>query len=164
MGRYTTIRFRGTDEYILKLEKMSGRTREMCGEAIHDGAEIIADAVKSAINGLPTDDRYVRKGEMRKGPTSAQKEGLLRSFGISKMQDDLGEYNVKIGFNDYNAVVTKGWPFGQPNQMVARAVESGTSFMEKRPFVSPAVRGSRAAAEKKMEETLNKEIEKAMKG
>lgn len=46
--------------------------------------------------------------------------------------------------------------------MIARAVESGTSLRKKHPFVRPAVKSSRKAAEQAMIETADKEIKKIM--
>ena len=46
--------------------------------------------------------------------------------------------------------------------MIARAVESGTTFSDKIPFVRPAVNASKARAEKAMVETLDEEINKIM--
>ena len=76
------------------------------------------------------------------------------------MRNDNGFYNVKIGFDGYNSVKTKTWPQGQPNMMVARAVESGTSWMQKQPFMRKAEQSSRSQCEKVMSETVDKEIEK----
>lgn len=74
------------------------------------------------------------------------------------MQDENGYLNVKLGFDKYNRTHTKKYPDGQPNQLVARGVESGTTWLQKTPFVDPAVRQSRGDAEKKMAEVLDKEI------
>ncbi len=52
---------------------------------------------------------------------------------------------------------------GQPNQLVARGVESGSSWKLKHPFIRPAVTRSRKKAEAKMAEILDQEIEKIMK-
>ena len=78
------------------------------------------------------------------------------------MKDDAGYLNVKIGFDGYNAMRTEKYPQGQPNQLVARGVESGTSWKQKHPFVRPAINASRKRAEAKMAEVLDKEIEKVM--
>ena len=92
--------------------------------------------------------------------TAAQKQGLLDGLGIASMQEDAGFYNVKIGFDGYNRTRTEKYPQGQPNQLVARGVESGTSWKQKRPFVRPAVTRARKRAEQAMAETLDKEIQK----
>ena len=71
-----------------------------------------------------------------------------------------GFYNVKIGFDGYNSVKTKRWPSGQPNAMVARSIESGTSWMTKQPFMRKAEQASKSQCEHVMSETVDIEIKK----
>lgn len=68
-----------------------------------------------------------------------------------------------MGFDGYNSVKSARWPQGQPNQMVARAVESGTSFMEANPEIKRARARARKAAEKAMERTFERESKKIVK-
>ena len=91
-----------------------------------------------------------------------QKRGLIDGFGISGLQNDNGFHNVKLGFDGYNATKTEDYPNGQPNQLVARGVESGTSWKQKKPFIRPAINASRKEAEKKMAEVIDEEIQKLM--
>lgn len=159
MGR---VRFKGLDEYMLKITKLGTRTEEICGKAIYHGAEIIADAVKENIRDLPVDESYGTHGNKTHGLKQIQKTGLEKSFGITKLRNDADYYNVKLGFDGYNGLTTKGHPHGQPNQMIARAIESGTSFSDKIPFVRPAVTWGKPFAEKRMAKVLDEEIEKIM--
>lgn len=124
---------------------------------------MVADAIRESIKGLPV-VRGVTATEQDPidGITATQKKGLLEGLGISPMQATGGYYNVKIGFDGYNQRKTKKFPKGQPNQMIARAVESGTSLRKKHPFVRPAVKLSRKTAEQAMVETADKEIKKIM--
>lgn len=78
------------------------------------------------------------------------------------MQNDKGYLNVKIGFDGYNRTKTEKYPKGQPNQLVARGVESGTSWKQKKPFIRPAVNRTKKKAEQMMAEILDKEINKIM--
>ena len=78
--------------------------------------------------------------------TSAQKKGLQEGLGVSPMENDNGYWNVKVGFDGYNKVKTRKYPNGQPNALIARATESGSSVREKTPFVRPAVSASQKKA------------------
>lgn len=170
LPRWSTVlallgRGAGKDGFI-SLSNLSARLKDgVIGPAIYEGAAIVADAVHAEIKSLPTDEYWGSPERPKTGPTKVQKKGLHESLGIASMQDDgKGFLNVKIGFDGYNEVKTKNWPNGQPNQMVARAVESGTSFMEAHPFVKTAVQKSRKAAVAEMAKTVDEEIEKIMKG
>ncbi|MBD5102039.1 MAG: hypothetical protein HDT27_04950 [Subdoligranulum sp.] len=154
---------KGIEEYALKVSKLGDQTERVAKKAIYEAAAIITDEIRKNIDGIPVQNGTVPKGEMRKGIPEPAKEGLQQSFGITKIDKDReGVYNAKIGFDGYNDIKTKRWPQGQPNQMIARSVESGTSFMAPHPFIAPAVRKTKAAALKKMSEVIDEETKKIM--
>lgn len=129
------FKFKGIDAYIDRLQKLDSVSRDkFLGKAIYDGAKVIADNTKRALQSLPIDQRP--SAPHRVGITKLQKEGLIESYGIAPMRTDGDFTNVKVGFDGYNNVITKRWPMGQPNIMIARSIESGTSFMTKNPVIS----------------------------
>ena len=158
------FQFKGVDEYIQRLDKLYGKTDKIIGSAIYEGTAVVMKAVKSAIDGIQTDDShgFGTAENPKTGPTSIQKAGLWHSVGIAKMRNDNGFWNTKIGFDGYNYVKTKRWPQGQPNAMVARSIESGTSFMQKQPFMRKAEQAARGPCEKVMQETIDLEIDYLM--
>lgn len=146
------------------LSRLEESTDEMIGKAVYAGAGIVADAIKANIKALPVVRGYgTDANPLPGGVTASQKAGLISGMGISKMQDDAGYLNVKIGFDGYNATKTEKYPEGQPNQLVARGVESGTSWKKKKPFIRPAVNSSRNRAEAEMARILDEEIKKVSK-
>lgn len=157
------LQFKGLEEYEAQLLKLRGLTEQMIGEAIYEGAAIVADEVKKGIESLPIDDRYATGGTMLHGITQEQKQGLLDGFGIASMQNENGYLHVKLGFNGYNSMRTKNFPNGQPNSMIARSVNSGSSFRQRIPFVDNAVNSAKSRAEEKMKQKLDEAIEKAIK-
>ena len=158
---------RGTEEYALKLSKLGKNSEAVAGKAIYAGAGIVADAVKANLKALPTVRDVENIKAYRAGRKSQlsikQKEGLMQSFGITKISNDKGYYNVKLGFDGYNGIKTKKYPKGQPNQLIARVVESGSTYMDKTPFVRTALNASRAEALQKMQEVIDQEMNKIMK-
>ena len=156
------MKIKGLREYENRLLKLENLTREILGEAIYEGAGLVADAVKSSIESIPIDERYVTGGATLYGITPEQKAGLRDGFGIARMRDDNGFLNVKLGFDGYNSQVTTKYPGGQPNSLIARSVNAGTSFRQRIPFIDNAVNQTKGAAEQKMTETAEKAIGKAM--
>ena len=142
--------------------KLQSVSRECVGQAIHDGAGIVADAVKANIQSLPIDERHVKPGEMLNGISKKQKAGLIDGFGIAPLRDENGYLNVKLGFAGYNTVITKSYPNGQPNSVIARSVNSGTSFRQRIPFVDNAVTANKAAAEQKMKDVFDKTLKSSL--
>ena len=76
------------------------------------------------------------------------------------MENDKGYWNVKLGFDGYNKVKTKTYPNGQPNAMIARATESGSSVREKTPFVRTAVSATQKQAVEIAKRVVDEEISK----
>lgn len=156
------LKFQGLDEYEEKLLQLRSLTTEMIGEAVFDGAAVVADEVKKGINSIPIDDRYASGNASLYGITQAQKDGLIDGFGIAPMQNENGYLHVKIGFNGYNSVRTKSYPNGQPNSVIARSVNSGTSFRQRYPFVDNAVSASKSRAEQAMKKKLDESLKDTM--
>lgn len=158
-----TFQFKGLEEYALKLSNLVADTEEIAGKAIYKAAGLVTDAVRKNIASLPERKGYGTPERPLRGVTAKGKKGLLAGLGITPLGNKDGYWNVKIGFDGYNTVKTKKYPRGQPNQLVARGVESGTSWLEKTPFVAPATRKTRKAAIAAMQEVIDTELEKHMK-
>lgn len=152
-----TWKFKGLDEYIAKLDRLKADSKGAIGNAIYEGAGLVAREVAGEIQKLPVKNQY--KGD---GITSVQKAGLVEGFGISHIQDDGYYRNVKLGFDGYNKQKTKKYPNGQPNSVIARSVNSGSTWRKKDPFVDRATRRSKGACETKMAQVLDKKINEIM--
>lgn len=156
------LKMQGLEKYEQQLLKLKDISREAIGQAIYDGAGIVADQVMTNIQSLPVDERgYTKEGTLH-GVTSLQKAGLAEGFGIAKLQDEGGYAHVKLGFNGYNGVKSKTYPNGQPNSMIARSVNSGSSFRDRIPFVDNAVNAKKSAAEQAMIKKFDSVIQKAL--
>lgn len=158
-----TISFKNGDEYLAKVSKLEAALKdEVCGAAIYGAAGIVADEIRSQLKAVPTDEGYGTASEPTRGPKTAQKEALLAALGISSMEEKSGYYDVKIGFDGYNGIKTKRWPNGQPNQMVARSIERGTSWMKANAFVKRAMAATRKRALEFMKHSVDESIRKIM--
>ena len=162
-----TIKFPGLKEYEKRLSTLGKEGKAIAEKAVYAGAAIIADAVRANINALPAvKDEWgvVAYNNNWSAPlTETPKKGLQDGFGISPMGNEDGILNVKLGFDGYNDMKTKKYPKGQPNAIIARSLESGSSIAKKRPFVAPAVRKTKKAAEETMAKIIDEEIAKIMK-
>ena len=152
---------KGLDSYISYLQKIGAVTDEAIGEAVYEMAKVVADSVRSGIQALPTVSNQANIATYKKGYSrlsDEEKQGLLDGFGVSPMQDDGGYINVKLGFDGYNSVKTKKYPKGQPNALIARVTESGSSYREKTPFIRPAVNASKKQAEQAGQMKIDEKI------
>lgn len=132
------ISFKKGDEYALKLSRLGNQSEEVAKKAVYVGAKIVADEIKKRI---PEDT-----GD------------LSDSFGITPIERDKSDnWNAKLGFDGYDSK-------GVPNQLKARAIESGTSQMPKRPFVRPAVNATKKKAVEAMKKAIGEGTQKIMGG
>lgn len=149
-------------EYDKKIYELGAQAQTYIEDAVKKGANPVADAIRAGINALPVDDRYyVKPGELRTGIRTIQKIGLQESFGIAPVRNDKGFINVKVGFDGYNQLASRYYN-GQPNTMIARSVERGTSFMVAHPFIENAVKSSRKQAEDIMRQEIDNSVGKIM--
>ena len=147
------------DDYTEKLNDLRLNTKEYFDAAIKKGGGVVADAVRAEINALPINTGYKKRGnEMIRGLNTLQKGGLQDSLGIAPPRDDGDFRNVKVGFDGYNQNYTDAYPNGQPNVVIARSVEKGTSFRSPNPFIARAARKSKEKATKTMEDEIDRII------
>lgn len=152
---------KGLNNYIAYLQSIEAVTDEMIGEAVYDMAKVVADKVRANIEALPEVSNEANIATYREGYSrlsEPEKQGLMDGFGVSPLQDDSGYRNVKLGFDGYNSIKTKKYPQGQPNALIARVTESGSSYREKTPFIRPAVNAARKPAEKAGQAKIDEKI------
>lgn len=162
------IEMQGMEAYLSELRKLGEATEPVCKAAVYAGARVVADAIKQEIKGLDrvTDAEAMaawHQGRPAKISVS-QKIGLVKSLGITPIRDKYGVFSAKVGFDGYNDIKSKRWPHGQPNQLIARSCESGSSAMTKQPFVRPTVKRVQGAAELEMERAADKKLKEILGG
>ena len=153
---------KGLNNYIAYLQKINAVTDEVIGEAVYNMAKVVADKVRANIQALPAVSNEANIATYKQGESrlsEPEKQGLLDGFGVAPLQNDDGYLNVKLGFDGYNSVKTKKYPQGQPNALIARVTESGSSYREKTPFIRPAVNATRRQAVKVAQVTIDENIE-----
>lgn len=152
----------GMDEFVNLCLKTDRTLTRVIGKSIYPAGKHMGNAIKKSLKNIKEDSGSHRHG-LRKGPTSAQKKALIESYGIAKMHAGSNGYNVKIGFDGYNGIVTKKYPKGQPNAMIARSVNSGTSFMEAQPFMDATVAKETDATVEIIKDRFENEMQKLWK-
>lgn len=147
---------KGVEEYAMKLSQLGRESIEISKEVVMAGANPVADEIKKNLEANIRDPAPASKGGNRTVKTNYGRStgDLLDAFGIAPPDiDRLGNTNTKIGFEGYDKK-------GVPNALKARAMESGTSKLKKRPFVRPAVNKTKKKAIEEMGKKLDEEIYK----
>lgn len=156
------ITFNGGEDFGVKLEKLGQmNARASIERAVAKAAGIVADAIRAALSALPTQRAiHLQKGGTLRAVQQHEMEDLVASFGITPVKTDKNGFtNVRVGFDGYGSKPTKKYPRGVPNQLVAAAIDSGSSVREKHPFIRPAVNKTRAEAIQAMDESINTDIQ-----
>jgi HK97 gp10 family phage protein len=147
----------GLDEYVAKLSKLGSNTAAIAKRAVRAGANPVADEVRNGLEKNIRDPGYAGLdpdgGIFGVKPNYGKSTGdLLNSLGVSPPSvDKNGVYNCKIGFAGYDRK-------GVPNVLKARAMESGTSKLRKRPFIRPAVNRAKKRALEEMEKSIDADL------
>ena len=137
---------KGIDKYIQNMTNLALESEEITKRGVYDGMKVVADAIVAGIGGI-------KPGH---GITEADIEGLRTGFGIARIENRGGTINTKSGFAGKNSK-------GKRNSVVAREIESGTSYRSKQSFVGTAGRKAKAAAEQAIAKTIDDEINKRMR-
>jgi len=143
----------GFDELAQKLDKLGNNSINIAKKAVMAAAVPVANEVRKNLIANIKDPGYVGKGDNPWGTKAITSTGdLLESFGITPPDVDKNGYvNTKVGFAGYDRK-------GVPNALKARAMESGTSTLKKRPFMRPAINKTRKKALSEMGRVIDEEI------
>lgn len=164
-GNLAKFKIQGLDEYAVALSRLGKASDAIAKKAVYAGAGIVADQIRRNLSALPEEKfRFLRGEDTFTGTPERQKKDLLESLGITEIDiDNQGDWNAKIGFDGYGSIPTKNYPQGLPNQLVARAIESGSSVRQKTRFVGPAVNAKKKEAQQEMGRIVDEEMKKSMK-
>lgn len=158
-----SIKFEGLEEFINLCVFTDKQLDKVVGRTIYPGGKVMSGAIKDSMNGIRVDDSFwgfASQHARKHGPSSRQLKALIESFGIAKIRKNKYGYNVKCGYDGYNDIVSDRWPNGQPNAMVARSINKGTTFMEAQPFMDTAVARAEGATIEAMKVQFDKELDK----
>ena len=157
------IDFKGIDEYAKKLGILWKEEQKILEAAVYKGAEVVADEIKNGLKSIPTDERIGTPENPVTGVSKIQKSDLINHFGLAPIENNDGYVNTKAGFDGYGSIKTKKYPKGQPITMLARSIESGTSFRNKTPVIRKAVNRARKKSQEAMGQAVQEKIEEIMK-
>jgi hypothetical protein len=167
----------GLAEISELLSKMEEGAQGVAARALYEGANVMAKAVRDEISKIKTAPfKYAKSGEKRL-PSPEEKEILEQAgIGIAKFSKNGAEVDTSVGFNQagYTKVnfrhmsskartnyKTKGSDM-KPIGVIANSINSGTSFMQKQPFVRKAEKAGRPKAIQAMKDSIERDFE-AMK-
>ena len=144
------IQVEGMNELIRSMEKLPEKAAKVAAEALYEGAGIVADKVSGAVQGIATEPfKYATGGRTRK--PSPEEKALVAGakHGVAKFRKNGISVQTSVGYQNagYGEINGKTKPIPQ----IANAINSGTSFMTKQPFMRKAFSQSKGPAQAAIE-------------
>ena len=152
-----TMNTSGMDELTKRLGKLGVKAQEIASLSLYEGAGVMADAVSQAVHGIVTEPfRYGTSANRRK--PSPEEKAILENArkGVAKFRKSVDRVDTSVGMQNSGYADLKGKTVPVP--LIANAINSGTSFMQKQPFIRKAKRQEKAAVAK-IESELEKRLD-----
>jgi hypothetical protein len=150
----------GMAEISELLDKMDEKAPGVASKALYEGAGIMADEIKkdaATIRTAPFKWASSREGQTRL-PSPEEKEIVMQAAaGIAKFNKNGTEVDTSVGFRNAGYAQLKGKTVPIPK--IVNSINSGTSFMNKQPFVRKAASSGGKKAIAAMKEVIETEFE-----
>ena len=132
-----TINTDGIEELGAMLAELEDKAYDVASEALYEGAGIVGDAFTGAIGQIRTAPfKYAAGGRMRLA-SPEEKAALQGKSGIAKFNRDGDGVDTLIGISGAAGYASIN---GKPKavRLIARSINSGTSFMQRQPVFRKA--------------------------
>jgi hypothetical protein len=138
-----TIKTEGIEELDRILGELKGKAMDVAKASLYDGAGIVANAYAAAANSIRTEP-FKGKREKRM-PSPEEKAALVGRTGIARFKETGEGVDTLIGITGADGYVQIGGK-AKAVRLIARSINSGTSFMDKQPVFRKAKNAAQGAA------------------
>lgn len=168
----------GMEDISKMLENLEDAAPRAASRALYRGAGVMRDEIARGIEGIRTAPfKFAKSGETRL-PSPEEKAVLQQAgVGIAKFDKNGTEVGTSVGFgkDGYADVSWNHMRSGartnyksdgqsqKPVAVIANAINSGTSFMSKQPFIRKAAKSGENKAVQAMKEVIEAELGAAAK-
>ena len=155
-----TMKTVGLDDVMGQLAKLGASAEKVAAESLYVGAGIVADAFAHAANSIRTAP-FKGKRDQRL-PSPEEKAAIVGKTGIAKFEVNGSDVNTLIGVSGAAGYANIG---GKPKavRLIARSINSGTSFMQKQPVFRKAKSVSQGKAKAAIISTAEKMLNEIIK-
>ena len=152
-----TMKADGLTEIAEQLSQMAEKAVPVAAQALYEGAGIMADEVKKGAETIKTAPfQFAREGQRL--PSPEEKEIVMAaSAGIAKFDKGDDSVDTSVGYRNAGYAELNGKT--KPIPVIVNAINSGTSFMNKQPFVRKAAKNGSSKALAAMKASIEKAFE-----
>lgn len=181
--KITTV---GMDDLLHTLEKAGNGAQGVAAASLYEGAGVIADAISKsakAVHSKPFKYASTKKGQKREpSPEEVAALNAAGAAGIAKFGKNGLTVDTSVGFSRSGYAVMnftsrrhhstktartsirmEGGGVAKPVAVIANAINSGTSFMNKQPFIRKAISQNKGAALAAIESGIEQRVEQMFK-
>jgi HK97 gp10 family phage protein len=158
-----TLKVEGMEEITAMLAKAEGAAQGIAALALYDGAGVVADEISRGARGISTSPfRYAAGGRMR-DPSPEERDALVSAgaAGIAKFRKTGNSVDTSVGYGRSGYVSINGKT--KPAAVIANAINSGTSFMKKQPFIRKALNKAKDQATEVITQKVTSLVEEILK-
>ena len=152
----------GMVEISKMLSEMGEKAPAIAAQALYDGAGIMAAEVNKGVKSIRTAPFHYAAGGETRLPSPEEKAVVEQAAaGIAKFDKGGTEVNTSVGFRNagYAEIAGKTVPIPK----IVNAINSGTSFMQKQPFVRKAANAGSSRAMAAMKAKIEEAFENIIK-
>lgn len=157
-----TMKTEGMDQISEMLEKLEDRAPGIAARGLYDGAGVMMDAISRSAAGIRTAPFKWAGTDETRLPSPEEKEIVEKATaGIAKFNREGTEVDTSVGYQNAGYAELKGKTVPIPK--VVNAINSGTSFMKKQPFIRKAAAGATQKAMDAIKSRIEKDLDEIIK-
>lgn len=156
-----TMKTEGLDELGKMLAQLGDAATEVAKKSLYGGAGIMADAFTAAADSIVTEP--FRGKRDRRLPSPEEKLAIKGRTGIARFKTTGEEVNTLVGITEAGGYAMIGG-HKKAVRLIARSINSGTSFMSKQPVFRKAVTKARQSATQQIVDTAEKMYDEIING
>lgn len=146
----------GVDAIKKMLDKLGQTAQQSASKALYKGAGIMADEMERQAGSIKTAPFHYAVFLQRE-PSPEEKAIVEGAVGISRFRKDGNNVQTSVGYGNAGYAEIAGKR--KPIPLIANAINSGTSFMQKQPFVRKAANRASSKASAAIKESIEADIE-----
>ena len=155
-----TVKVNGLETISMMLQDLGDKAEGIASRGLFEGAGIMADEIRKEAAGIRTGPGASR--ESARYATQEEKQIVMNAAaGIAKFKKNGTEVDTSIGFRNAGYAEINGKRVPIPK--IVNAINSGTSFMHKQPFVRKAANRAKERASEAIRASIEADLNKITK-
>ena len=156
-----TMKIEGLAALGEQLNQLGEDAGKVASAGLYEGAGIMANEIRSGAESIQTAPFHYTVFGTRQPSPEEKAAGLEAGVGIARFDRNGSEVNTSVGYRNAGYAQVNGRT--KPIPQIVNAINSGTSFMKKQPFVRKAAASGAKKAEAAITRTIEQKFNEIMK-